>query len=158
MEILKTKGAPDKYLWKDQKIKLTDLIPKLKVLPRSGEIKRVFYRMCPIYGKKINSIPTQRHRRCLEQQQLFSSESICWRYLVEFKEYRGVLVKFAVEDERVIPIHEWVETVKEVFQRRADWSDNVPGPEEDEEAWEAWRDHYDAITAELEHVARILWY
>ena len=77
MEIVKTKGLPDKYLWKDQETKLIDLVPKLKRLPKSGNFKRVFYRTCPIYGRRLIPLPER-----------ITSKSICWRYFV-FKWYRG---------------------------------------------------------------------
>ena len=111
MEIIKTKGLPDKYLWKDQKTKLIDLVPKLKRLPKSGNFKRVFHRTCPIYGRRLIPLPERIPSKFFLPKVFVGDILINSKNIVE-----SVLVKFVVDGERAIPVQEWIENINNLAQ------------------------------------------
>ena len=143
MEIVKTIGLPDKYLWKEQKINLCELVPKLKILPKWGEIKRVFYRTCPIYGRRLIPFPHNTGDKGFLPKVFVGDILINSKNIVE-----SVLVKFVFEDERVIPVHEWVETTKEILQREDELFARDGAGDEVED----FEEQHNAIRAELKNV------
>ena len=142
MEIIKTKGLPDKYLWKDQKTKLIDLKPKLKRLPKSREYKKVFYRACPIFGRRLIHFPPTLEIRGFLPKEFVGDILLDSKDMIE-----SVLVKYVLINERVIPVHEWVKTAKEIFQRRDILLANFPDRMEERLVWE---EQINAIMLELE--------
>ena len=132
MEIVKTKGLPDKYLWKDQKTKLIDLVPKLKRLPKSGNFKRVFYRTCPIYGRRLIPLPERITSKFYLPKVFLGDMLLNSNGIVE-----SVLMKFFFEGERAIPIQEWVENINNIVQNLENYEYSVITFENDaqEEAW-----------------------
>ena len=144
MEIVKTKGLPDKYLRKDQETKLIDLVRKLKELPVCGEFKRVFYRACPIYGKRLIPYPSKSPRLTPS----FMPKVFVGDILLNSKNIvESVLIKFVLENGRVIPVDEWFQTVKEIFQRLDQLYENYLFP--GQEGRENWEEQYNAIMLEL---------
>ena len=142
MEIVKTKGLPDKYLWKDQKTKLIDLKPKLQRLPKSRGYKKVFYRTCPIYGKRLIHFPLT-----LETPSFLPKEFVGDILLDSKDMIESVLVKYVLLNERVIPVHEWFETVNEIFQR---WDNLILNFPDNMEEILVWTEQINAIKLELE--------
>ena len=132
MEIIKTKGLPDKYLWKDQKTKLIDLVPKLKRLPKSGNFKRVFHRTCPIYGRRLIPLPERIPSKFFLPKVFVGDILINSKNIVE-----SVLVKFVVDGERAIPVQEWIDDINNILQNVDDFTNDLIFFEnrEQEDAW-----------------------
>ena len=112
MEIVKTKGAQDKFLLKDVKIILGEL-ENLKRLSKSKKIKRVFYRTCPTFGRRLIPFPSMNRNDYGFLPKVFAGDVL----MNSEKLVESVLLKFVLTDERVIPIHEWYEHTKERISR-----------------------------------------
>ena len=99
MEIVKTKGAQDKYLFKDEKIILGEL-KNLKRLPKTKNIKRVFYKTCPTFGRRLIPFP---YRNLGDNS--FLPKKFAGDVLVDSeKTAESILVKYVLENGRVIPV------------------------------------------------------
>ena len=131
MEIIKTKGLPDKYLWKDQKTKLIDLVPKLKRLPKSGNFKRVFHRTCP-NGRRLIPLPERFPSKAFLPKRFIGDILINSKNIVE-----SVLVKFVLRGERAIPVQEWIDEINNILQNAEDYQNDafVFENEAQENAW-----------------------
>ena len=112
MEIVKTKGAKDKYLFRDEKIILGEL-KNLKRLPKSKKIKRVFYRTCPTFGRRLIPFPFINIHDNDFLPKVFAGDVL----VDSEKNIESILVKYVLENERVIPAHGWYEHMKERLSR-----------------------------------------
>ena len=119
MEIVKTKGGEDKYLIKDVKMNLTKnleidfaeqiIYGKFKRLAKSKNMKRVFYRTCPTFGRRLEPFPMiNKHDRDFLPKEFAGDVLLDSDSVVE-----SVLLKFVLADERVIPVDEWYAHTKE---------------------------------------------
>ena len=127
MEIVKVKGEQNRFFYKDVKMSFRiDIIDFLKItlpegeifgqlrrLPKTGDIKSVFYKECNIYGKRLIPFP-----RSIGSPVRFLPREFAGDVLLRTDStVENVVLKFALEGDRVIPLNEWLALAKERHDR-----------------------------------------
>ena len=134
MEIVKEKGQPNRFFHKDVKmsyvtepcwwdwawkgLKITlpngEILGRLRVLQKTGNLKRVFYRECN-NQKVLCPFP----RKCVDAPSSpFPRGEFVGDVLLRANNMvENVVLKFVLEDERVIPFNEWLSEIREIENR-----------------------------------------
>ena len=126
MKIVKVKGQQNRFFYEDVKmsfkidtldfLKITlpegEIFGKLRRLPKTGTIKRVFHRECN-NEKRLIPFPSS-----IGSPVAFLPKEFAGNVLLRADStVENVVLKFALEGDRVIPINEWLSLAKERYDR-----------------------------------------
>ena len=127
MQIVKVKGQQNRFLYEDVKmsvlleyngvfLKITlpegEIFGRLRRLPKTSDVKRVFYRGCN-NKKRLIPFPQSFAAPCVS----FLPKEFAGDVLLRADNIENVVLKFVLEGERVIPINEWLSLAKERYDR-----------------------------------------